>query len=53
MLVSRFNGEGYRDPVVYEVLTNMEKEQRATVRAVAAYRPLQAINCKGWCFIYC
>ena len=40
MSVSRFNSEGYHDPVVYEALTNMEKEQRAAVRAVAAYRPL-------------
>ena len=40
MSVSRFNSEGYHDPVVYEALTNMEKEQRAAVRTVAAYRPL-------------
>lgn len=31
MSVSRFNSEGYHDPVVYEALTNMEKEQRAAV----------------------
>ena len=29
MSVSRFNSEGYYDSVVYEALTNMEKEQRA------------------------
>lgn len=40
MSVSRFNSEGYHDPVVYEALTNMEKEQRAAVKAAAAYRPL-------------
>ena len=40
MSVSRFNCEGYHDPVVYEALTNMEKEQRAAVRAASAYRPL-------------
>ena len=40
MSVSRFNSEGYHDPVVYEALTNMEKEQRVAVRAVAVYRPL-------------
>lgn len=40
MSVSRFNSEGYHDPVVYEALTNMEKEQRAAVKAVPAYRPL-------------
>lgn len=33
MSVSRFNSEGYHDPVVYEALINMEKEQRAAVRA--------------------
>lgn len=40
MSVSRFNSEGYHDPVVYEALTNVEKEQRAAVRAASAYRPL-------------
>lgn len=41
MSVSRFNCEGYRDPVVYEALTNMEKEQRAANKAAApAYHPL-------------
>ena len=37
MSVSRFNSEGYHDPVVYEALTNMEKEQRAAVKAASAY----------------
>ena len=40
MSVSRFNSEGYHDPVIYEALTTMEKEQRAAVRAASAYRPL-------------
>lgn len=40
MSVSRFNSEGYHDPVVYEALTNMEKEQRVAVRATSVYRPL-------------
>lgn len=40
MSVSRFNSEGYHDLVVYEALTNMEKEQRAAIRAASAYRPL-------------
>ena len=43
MSVSRFNCEGYYDPVVYEALTNMEKEQRAAFKAVAGYRPLAYI----------
>lgn len=40
MSVSIFNSEGYHDPVVYEALTNVEKKQRAAVRAASAYRPL-------------
>lgn len=40
MSVSRFNSEGYYDPVVYEALTKMEREQYAAARAVSAYRPL-------------
>lgn len=40
MSVSRFNSEGYHDPVVYEALANMEKEQRAAAKAVPVYRPL-------------
>lgn len=39
MSVSKFNNEGYFDPVVYEALTKVEAEERAT-RAAAAYRPL-------------
>ena len=40
MAVSRFNSEGYHDPVVYEALRNVEKEQRAAVKTASAYRPL-------------
>ena len=39
MSVSKFNSEGYYDPVVYEALTKVEAEERAA-RATAAYRPL-------------
>ena len=39
MSVSKFNNEGYYDPVVYEALTKVEAEERAA-RAAAAYRPL-------------
>jgi hypothetical protein len=39
MAVSKFNSEGYYDPVVYEALTRVEAEERAA-RAAAAYRPL-------------
>lgn len=42
MSVSKFNNEGYYDPVVYEALTKVEAEERAA-RAAAAYRPL--MNC--------
>lgn len=38
-MVSMYNSEGYRDPVVYEALTRVEAEERAA-RAAAAYRPL-------------
>lgn len=38
-MVSMYNGEGYKDPVVYEALTRVEAEER-TARAAAAYRPL-------------
>ena len=41
MSVSKFNNEGYYDPVVYEALTKVEAEERAA-RAAAAYRPLFA-----------
>ena len=34
MGISRFNSEGYHDPVVYEALRNVEREQRAKVKAV-------------------
>ena len=39
MTVSRYNSEGYKDPVVFEALTRVEAEERAA-RAAAAYRPL-------------
>lgn len=38
-MVSMYNSEGYKDPVVYEALTKVEAEERAA-RAAAAYRPL-------------
>ena len=46
MTVSRYNSEGYKDPVVYEALTRVEAEERAA-RAAAAYRPLVYI-CSGY-----
>ena len=39
MSISKFNSEGYYDPVVYEALTKVEAEERAA-RAAATYRPL-------------
>ena len=38
-MVSKYNSEGYKDPVVYEALTRVEAEERAA-RAAAAYHPL-------------
>lgn len=38
-MVSMYNSEGYKDPVVYEALTRVEAEERAA-GAAAAYRPL-------------
>ena len=38
-MVSVYNSEGYKDPVVYEALTRVEAEERVA-RAAAAYRPL-------------
>lgn len=38
-MVSMYNSEGYKDPVVYEALTRVEAEERAA-RVAAAYRPL-------------
>ena len=35
----KYNSEGYYDPVVYEALTKIKKEQRKA-RRVAAYRPI-------------
>ena len=38
-MVSMYNSEGYKDPVVYEALNRVEAEERAA-RMAAAYRPL-------------
>lgn len=38
-MVSKYNSEGYKDPVVYEALASVEAEERAA-RAATAYRPL-------------
>ena len=35
----KYNSEGYYDPVVYEALTKIEREEREA-RRKAAYRPL-------------
>ena len=35
----KYNSEGYYDPVVYEALTKVEREEREA-RKKAAYRPL-------------
>lgn len=37
--ISKFNAEGYYDPVTYEALTNINEEERAA-RKTAAFRPL-------------
>lgn len=39
MMIDKFNSEGYYDPVVYEALTKIEKEERAA-RKAAAFRPM-------------
>lgn len=39
MAIDKFNAEGYFDPVVYEALTKIEKEERAA-RKAAAFRPM-------------
>ncbi len=39
MAIDRFNAEGYYDPVVFEALTKIEKEERAA-RKAAAFRPM-------------
>lgn len=39
MAINKFNVEGYFDPVVYEALTKIEKEERAA-RKAAAFRPM-------------
>lgn len=35
MAIDRFNAEGYYDPVVFEALTKIEKEERAARKAAA------------------
>ena len=37
MGINKYNSEGYYDPTVYEVLSNIEKEEKAARRV---YRPL-------------
>lgn len=39
MAIDKLNVEGYFDPVVYEALTKIEKEERAA-RKAAAFRPM-------------
>lgn len=39
MSIDKFNAEGYYDPVVFEALTKIEKEERAA-RKAAAFRPM-------------
>ena len=39
MGINKFNSEGYYDPVTYEALTNVEREERAA-RKAGTYRPL-------------
>lgn len=39
MSIDKFNAEGYFDPVTYETLTKIEKEERAA-RKAAAFRPM-------------
>ena len=37
--MNKYNAEGYYDPVTYEALTKIEKEERAA-RKAAAFRPM-------------
>ena len=39
MSIDKYNAEGYFDPVTYEALTKIEKEERAA-RKAAAFRPM-------------
>ena len=39
MSINKYNAEGYYDPVIYEALTKIEKEERAA-RKAAAFRPM-------------
>lgn len=45
MSVSKFNNEGYYDPVVYEALTKVEAEERAA--RAAAVRILNKASCRS------
>lgn len=42
MVIDKFNAEGYFDPVVYEALTKIEKEECAARKAVA-FRPMMHV----------
>lgn len=42
MSIDKYNAEGYYDPVTYEALTKIEKEERAA-RKAAAFRPMAYI----------
>lgn len=39
MSIDKYNAEGYFDPVTYEALTKIEKEER-TARKAVAFRPM-------------
>lgn len=39
MSIDKYNAEGYYDPVTYEALSKIEKEERAA-RKAAAFRPM-------------
>lgn len=39
MSIDKYNAESYYDPVTYEALTKIEKEERAA-RKAAAFRPM-------------
>ena len=39
MSIDKYNSEGYFDPVTYEALAKIEKEERAA-RKAAAFRPM-------------
>lgn len=39
MSIDKYNAEGYYNPVIYEALMRIEKEERAALKA-AAFRPM-------------